>query len=105
MVANTKPAPYSPELVPCVRCGHDRTWHMSGTSSEEKTSWTEKDWAIHKAGTWDKGLCQWDDTPGTSLVNDEDPNDENKCPCKAFKHPNAPRRRAAIEHTRRQHGG
>jgi len=100
MVADTKPSPDMTvgELVPCVECDHDSSWHLA---SKLGHNWTDEEWEYEKSGTWNKGGCQWDDTPGTSLVNNPDPDDKNKCPCTAFKHPEAPRRREAIEHTRR----
>jgi hypothetical protein len=99
MVPDTPPL--EPRLALCVECGHDRTWHRNGSPGKK---WTDEEWEVERLSTTDQGLCQWDDTPGTSLVNDEDPNGENKCLCKVFKHPNAPRRRDAIEHTRKMNG-
>ena len=93
MVADNKPPakgfnsdPTRLDLVPCVKCGHDITWHHSRDIGR---AWTDEEWEIEKEGTWNKGSCQWDT------------DDEGACGCKAFKHPEAPRRREAIEHSRR----
>lgn len=80
-------------LVPCVECGHDRSWHFS---SDFERVWTDEEWEIEKNGTWNKGLCQWDADEGEW----GDYKGDKKCLCKAFKHPDAPRRREAIEHSR-----
>ncbi len=73
-------------LVPCVECGHDITWHES---RDTERNWTDDEWAIEMEGTWNQGRCQWD----TGYKGGE-------CLCKAFKHPNAPKRREAIDHSR-----
>lgn len=83
MVPDTKPGP---SFVGCVECGHDRSRHFC---SDVRRVWTDEEWEIEMKGTWDKGRCQWDS------------DDKNTCPCMAFKHPDAPRRREAIEHSRR----
>jgi hypothetical protein len=111
MVADTKPSPYfipedswnppEREDILCVECGHDTSWHFA---SRPMIGLDREAWEYERDGTWDGGRCQWDDTEGTSLVHDPDPDDLNKCRCEAFKHPDAPRRREAIEHSRSKHG-
>ena len=63
---------------------------------DQGNTWTDEEWEYEKNGTWDKGACQWDEDDGGW----DDYKGDKKCHCKAFKHPNAPRRREAVEHSR-----
>jgi len=83
-------------IITCVRsgCGHDTSWHHSpiadGSIGDGSIGdrivieWTEGEWKKWHKATWKDSPCQ-----------------NNDCACKAFRHPEAPRRREAIEHTRR----
>ncbi len=67
----------SDHLIPCVNCDHDTALHWAGARSR-------KEWERWNQVNWKDDPCKLDG-----------------CECKAFKHPEAPRRREAIEHTRR----
>jgi hypothetical protein len=72
-------------LVPCVRCDHDISWHYTPRKdwTDKEIDRTKEEWEKETTAYWKDSQCRQDG-----------------CSCAAFKHPKAPRRREAIEHTR-----
>ncbi len=84
-----KPAPDQPQidLVLCVRCDHDTSWHYDPIKDRVHCA-SDEMWERWESGTYKDSGCNYCA-------------DTEECKCRAFKHPEAPRRREAIEHTRR----
>ena len=88
MVTDTKPAPLDQpkvDLVLCVRCDHDTSWHYDPIEDRAHCA-SDEMWQRGETATYKDSGCNWSHL------------DEEECKCRAFKHPEAPRRREAIEH-------